>query len=298
MAEEFEIILDKCIDRLSRGENLQQCLSDYPEHAAKLEPLLRTMTQTQEAFPFTPSADVKRVSRQRFFTALDKQRRLSLWERVIAWQPAWVTAASIVMVLILTMVALNPTPKSIGILPGDPVPTGIPSTLIPAPNADGNFVFFVSDEENAIGDFTSLFVTIEKVVLLKSGDSEQLVEFVPEVKEFDLTLLTGEKTQELWRGNIPEGTYSKIFAYVTEVKGVLKATGKEIIVKLPSDKLQLSHSFQVTSNDVTGFTFDITVVKTGQTDNGRYLLKPQASESGTSQTPQPSTTKEKGKSVK
>jgi hypothetical protein len=298
MAEEFERILDECIDRLSRGDSLQQCLNDYPEHATELKPLLLAMTQTKEAFPFTPSADAKRSARQRFFAALDKKKRTSLWERVTAWQPVWAAAASIAMVFILTIVALNKTSIPIEIPPDEPLPSGIYSTIIPASSSDGNFVFFVSDEENAIGDFTSLFVTIEKVVLLKSGIPEELVEFAPDVKEFDLTLLPGEKTQELWRGNIPEGSYSKVFAYISEVKGVLKATGEEINVKLPSGKLQLTHSFQITPDNTTNFTFDITIVKTGQAGSGKYILKPQASESGTTQTPQPTKNKDKGKPVK
>jgi hypothetical protein len=295
MTNEFDRILDECIDRISRGESLQQCLSEYPEHATELELLLVTMTQTKAAFPFTPSADAKHAARQRFFATLDKRRRPSLWERVTAWQPAWATAASILMVLILILVAVKTASAPIVIPTDDPVPTGIPSMIIPEPSGNGNFVFLVSDEENAIGEFTSLFVTIDKVVLLKSGDGEALVEFIPEVKEFDLTLLPGDKTQELWRGNIPEGTYSKVFAYVTEVKGVLKATGEEINVKLPSGKLQLANSFQVATDNITSFTFDITIVKTGQVGSGKYLLKPQASESGATQTPHPTNSKSKGK---
>ena len=298
MAEEFERILDECIDRLSRGESLQQCLNDYPEHAIELKPLLLAMTQTKEAFPFTPSANAKRSARQRFSAAMDKRKQPSLWERVTAWQPVWAAAASIVMVLILTIVALQPTSVPIEIPPDEPLPSGIYSTIIPASSSDGNFVFFVSDEENAIGDFESLFITIDNVVLLKSGNPEELVEFTPDVTKFDLTLLPGEKTQELWRGNIPEGSYSKVFAYISEVKGVLKPTGEEINVKLPSGKLQLTHSFQITPDNTTNFTFDITIVKTGQAGNGKYLLKPQASESGTTQTPQPTKSKEKGKPVK
>ncbi len=298
MAEEFERILDECIDRVSHGESLQQCLSDYSEHATELKPLLLAMTQTKEAFPFIPSPAVKRSARQRFFATLDKNRRPSLWERVTAWQPVWAAAASIAMVFILTLVAINQTSIPIELPSNEPVPTGIPLMIIPAPSSDGNFVFLVSDEENAIGDFTNLFLTIEKVVLLNSGDSEQLVEFVPEIKECDLTLLPGEKTQELWRGQIPEGTYTKIFAYISEVNGVLKSTGEEINVKLPSGKLQLANSFQVTTDNITHFTFDITIVKTGQVGSGKYLLKPQASGSGVSQILQPTKSKEKGKPVK
>lgn len=294
MTSEFEEILDECIDRMSRGESLRQCMDRYPEHASELEPLLRAMTETKEAYPFTPSVDAKRSARLRFFKELDKKRQPSLWSRVMTRQPIWAAVASLLMVVILIVVSMQSSLVPIQVPVGEPVPTGIPSTIIPAPSAEGNFVFFVSDEENAIGDFSSLYITIEKVVLLKGGSSEELIEFVPEIKQFDLTLLPGEKTQELWRGSIPEGNYTKIFAYVSEVNGVLK-TGKGINVKLPSGKLQLAKSFQVTQNNVTNFTFDITVVKAGQAERGKYLLKPQASESGIEQVPQPVKDKDKGK---
>jgi hypothetical protein len=287
MANDFDRILDECIDRLGRGVSLEQCLTDNPEHAKQLEPLLRAMAQTKAAYSFTPSVDTKRSARLRFYKALDKKRRPPVWRRIGAWQPVWSVVASILLVLIIFFAVLRSPVVTISIPPDEPIPSGITVMSVTAPSHDGNFVFLVSDEENAIGDFNSLFVTIEKVALLKSGDTEALVEFVPEVKEFDLTLLPGEKTQELWRGKIPEGTYSKVFAYVTEVKGVLKATGEEINVKLPSGKLQLACSFQVSADNITNFTFDITVVKTGQAGAGKYLLKPQASESGITQALQP-----------
>jgi thioredoxin reductase len=41
--------------------------------------------------------------------------------------------------------------------------------------------------------------------------------------------------------------------------------------------------FEVTTDTVTSFTFDITVVATG--NNGKYILKPQIGESGARQEP-------------
>jgi hypothetical protein len=294
MAEELERILDKCIDRLNRGETLRQCLDDYPEHATELEPLLLAMTQAKEAFPFTPSADARRTARQRFYAALDKQRRPALWRRVVTWRQSWAAAATVMVALIL-LLTLLPSSMPIGIDEGDPLPSGLETIVIPYPSSDGNFAFMVSDEENDIGDFSSLYITVDKVVLLMTGGTEQLVEFRPEVKEFDLTLLPGDQTLKLWQGDIPEGRYTKIFLYVTEVRGILKDTQEEIFAKLPSGKLQLNYSFSVTEEATTGFIFDITVVKAGQ-GSEKYLLKPQASESGITETPLPSKGQGKDKS--
>ena len=97
----------------------------------------------------------------------------------------------------------------------------------------------------------------------------------------DLTQLQGEQSQEIWRGNAPAGQYSQVYIYVSEVKGKLESTGQIIDVKLPSSKLRISMPFEVTVDTITSFTFDITVVATG--NNGKYILKPQIGNSGTQQ---------------
>jgi hypothetical protein len=98
----------------------------------------------------------------------------------------------------------------------------------------------------------------------------------------DLTLLPGDETQEIWRGDVPEGEYTKVFIQVSDITGILKETGQMVEVKLPSQKLQISMAFQITAGSVTSFTYDLTVVATGNQQSGiNYILKPQVSESGT-----------------
>jgi hypothetical protein len=65
---------------------------------------------------------------------------------------------------------------------------------------------------------------------------------------------------------------------VSKVTGKLKSAGQTVDVKLPSSKLHISRPFEVESDAVTSFTFDITVVATGH--NGKYILKPQIGDSG------------------
>jgi hypothetical protein len=276
MANDFERILDECIDRLGRGESLEACLRHYPEHAKQLEPLLRAMAQTKAAYSFTPSVDAKREARQRFYAEMERRRQPSLWHRMFARRLVWATLATVLVLSIISYAALRATV----------FPVELPSITVPSPTADGNFVFLVSDEVNAIDEFSSLNVTISKVGLLQSGSSKQWVQFVPEVKEFDLTLLPREKTQQLWRGNVPEGQYTKVVIYVTHVQGIPKATAEAVGIKLPSDKLQISKTFQVSTDSITSFTYDLTVINTGNaTGGGEYLLKPQADQSGAAQKP-------------
>ena len=286
MTNDFEKILDACIERLNHGETIEACLKDYPEFATSLEPLLSTVSRTKDALGFNPSMDAKRIARQRFYNALEKRNRPSFLERLRVHRLAWATLASIILVVIVSYVALRATI----------FPVIAPPLTIPEPSVNGNFVFLVSDEVNAISDFTSIDVTIEKVGLFKNSGDRQWVEFVPEIKQFDLALLPGSKTQELWRGDVPEGDYSKVVIYVSSVQGTLKSNSTTVEIKVPSNKLQISKAFQVSIGTITSFTYDLTVINAGNAKNAKYILKPQISESGAQQLDQkPGQSNNKGK---
>ena len=294
MPNDFDKILDECIDRINGGESLEVCLADYPEYVEQLEPLLQAIFQTKAAYSFVPSADVKNMARQRFSTALEnlerkREARQPLFPWLMGWSGALATAAVVVIIALIGYFGLRPVFFPQGTIP-QPSPTTVapspqpsPALIIPSPqpNPEGNFVFLISDDVNAIADFASFNVTISKIGLLPSGDTDQWLEFEPEVNEVDLTLVQGDKTQEIWRGNIPEGQYTKVFIYVSDVEGIL-ASG-EAAVKLPSGKLQISKPFEVTSGEVTNFIYDITVIKAGE--SGKYILKPQIAESGATHKP-------------
>ncbi|MDD5037753.1 MAG: DUF4382 domain-containing protein [Dehalococcoidales bacterium] len=285
MVNDFDRILDECIDRINRGESLEDCLSAYPAYAERLKPLLQCMHGVKKTYAFTPSADARRAARQKFYAVLDKRRQvtpLAAFFRSIPRPLVW-TAVAVVVLAIAGIWGIRPAVN--------------PPTLVASPT--GNFAFLISDEINDIGDFESLNVTISRVGLQSANSSGEWLEFTPETTTVDLTRLQGEQSQEIWRGDVPAGQYSQILIYVSEVRGKLKATGQTIVVKLPSNKLHISKPFEVTSETVTHFTFDITVVATG--NNGKYILKPQISESGARQEPkplEPETGENKGKGPK
>ena len=275
MTNEFDMILDKCIDRLSRGESLENCLADYPEHKAQLEPLLKAMTETAKAYSFVPSTEAKRSARLKLYAEFDRRRQPSFWQRMVQPRLAWISAAAVVLLVAVSLVVLRPV-----------LWPAIPTTTIPSASVNGNFIFMVSDDINAIEDFSTVDVTIEKVWLLHTGEQEEWIEFTPSTQEFNLALLPGDTTQVLWQGNVPLGEYTRVVIEVGQVTGVLEATSETIEIKLPSDKLQLKIPFNVSADSVTSFTFDLTVVNTGNAQDGaKYLLKTQASESGSTQTP-------------
>lgn len=211
MADDFDRILDECIDRINRGGRLEECLSAHPSCVEELKPLLQSMAGVKDVYTFTPSADAKRAARQKFYAALDKRHQTSKASAFIRFisRPAFWTAVAVLVLAIVGVWRI--------------LPLFSPPLLTPSP--EGNFAFLISDEPNDIGDFESLNVTISKVGLQPAG-SDNWSEFVPEIKTVDLTQLQGAQSQEIWRGNVPPGEYSQVLVYVISVKGKLKSTGK------------------------------------------------------------------------
>ena len=116
ISNEFENILDQCLERLVTGETIEQCLLSYPEQALELEPLLRTAQAAREASAILPRADFKARARYEFQAALHdavgnkKQPRFSL-------RRGWVPALLIVGILLVSgggtaLAASNSMPDS------------------------------------------------------------------------------------------------------------------------------------------------------------------------------------------
>ena len=60
MSRNFDDILNDCLERVSKGEDVQQCVRRYPEHADELFPLLRlAAVTTQAAHSTSHSAEAK-----------------------------------------------------------------------------------------------------------------------------------------------------------------------------------------------------------------------------------------------
>ncbi|MDY6765347.1 MAG: DUF4382 domain-containing protein [Halobacteria archaeon] len=156
-----------------------------------------------------------------------------------------------------------------------------------ADNADnlGKVNLYISDQPNDIGDFKHLNVTITKVGFKKvnnttanaTGESDTWVTYDVEGKTVDLTTLQGANATLLSEFNLPNGTYEKVFIYVSEIDATLK-NNESARVKLPSQKLHINEKFTVDNNESLDFVFDISVHKAGK--SGKYILKPVVSESG------------------
>ncbi|HJX14046.1 MAG TPA: DUF5667 domain-containing protein [Dehalococcoidales bacterium] len=97
---EFDNILDECLERLLRGEALGPCLADYPDHADALEPLLRTALDARDAAAIRPRPGFRDRARYQFQAAIrDTEVRGS--RGFFGWQPRWVTAVAVVIALLV-----------------------------------------------------------------------------------------------------------------------------------------------------------------------------------------------------
>lgn len=143
----------------------------------------------------------------------------------------------------------------------------------------GTVAFYVSDQPNAIDDFEHLNVTISEVAFHPANASENASWMTRDVdnRTVDLTRLQGDNASLLGNLSVPAGDYDKVFVHVSGIEATLDS-GESANVKLPSEKLHISAPFTLESDETVPFVYDITVQETG---SGKYILKPQAGESGT-----------------
>ncbi|GGL63651.1 DUF4382 domain-containing protein [Halocalculus aciditolerans] len=144
----------------------------------------------------------------------------------------------------------------------------------------GSMAFYVSDQPGAIDDFEHLNVTVTKVGVHKvnasSAENGTWIETDFDNVTVDLTELQGENAANLANASLPNGTYNNAFIHVSAVEGAT-TDGEQVDVKLPSSKLHVAENFTVGAAEESHFVFDVMVHETG---NGKYVLRPNAGDSG------------------
>jgi hypothetical protein len=104
--DRFNNILNECLDRIIKGETVEDCLKSYPEQAGELEPLLRTAKSARIASTIQPRPEFKSRARAEFQSAVremqakkTERKPLISWPRL--WQPAWSIAVAAIAVIVL-----------------------------------------------------------------------------------------------------------------------------------------------------------------------------------------------------
>jgi hypothetical protein len=123
MNEKFENILDKCLERITlKGENIEACLNDYPEHAGRLEPLLRMAVSTFSRTHYInarPEQKLK-VKNQMLMDLQHRQQEQVKVVRGSTWKWSWAMAAIFLVLLLVGSGTVLASSKS---LPGQPLYT-------------------------------------------------------------------------------------------------------------------------------------------------------------------------------
>jgi len=124
----FAQVLDRCIDRIARGESIELCLRDYPGHAPELGPLLCVAGTIRRAAAVDPRPGFKAWARAEIRSVLyerapergprtvhptgQTKSQVAGWLAGLLWRPAWqkalagAVAVAIVIALCLGIPAL------------------------------------------------------------------------------------------------------------------------------------------------------------------------------------------------
>ena len=122
MSEKIENILNDCLERMAKGEELQHCIERYPEHKDELVPMLRIAEITmQSAKDISYNEEVRARCMARFNVALVTRNKSSKWLFLSFFsQPlARPLIASMMAVFVVIVAAGGSTIAAEDTVPGD-----------------------------------------------------------------------------------------------------------------------------------------------------------------------------------
>jgi len=203
MAGKMEDILNDCLERIFRGESIEDCLASYPEEASELEPLLQTgLSLAQESAAISPSPEFKASTLSRLqarLYATEEKARV----KVPFWRMRWVRAAA--SVAIVLSVGIGTVAASANALPDE--------TLYPL----------------------KLAVEQARVSLARSNVSraELHLQFAEE-RVYEITRMAGEGKDEQIPGLV-ERFSSQLGEAVSSAQGALRTEGGNWLAQAPGE---------------------------------------------------------------
>jgi len=117
----IEDILDDCLERLFKGESIEDCLRDYPRQASELEPLLKTsLALLQKSAAIQPNPEFKARVHSRLQGML-RAKLEKVEEKAIVpiWRRRWAVAMTTVLVILLA--GIGTVAASADALPDEPL---------------------------------------------------------------------------------------------------------------------------------------------------------------------------------
>jgi len=118
MDRQLHDILDACVERILRGDSIEDCLKTYPEQASELEPALRAAVSAAGVRTIRPRDEFHRAARARLLSSVEAgpARRWGLGG--LGMRRGWVVAVAVVMALLLVGGG-TVSAASVNSLPGD-----------------------------------------------------------------------------------------------------------------------------------------------------------------------------------
>ena len=102
MAEKIEDILDKCLERIFKGESIDDSLKAYPERAPELEPLLKTgFALIRKSPTVQPSSEFKSKARTQLQGMLAaKSEEAEKRPKGLIWHRKWAVAVTAILAIL------------------------------------------------------------------------------------------------------------------------------------------------------------------------------------------------------
>ncbi len=115
----FHDALNHCLDLLTDGKSIEQCVELYPEMSSLLTPLLATASSFRDSIEITPRPEFKAEARRRVLSHVE-QRRFIRWLPIPSWR-RWAYRGALVAATFLIMISAGQLTlrASSGSSPGD-----------------------------------------------------------------------------------------------------------------------------------------------------------------------------------
>lgn len=97
----FDNILNECIERVIQGESIQSCLEAFPEYAKELEPLLQTAIATLHAADIQPRPEFRQRASREFQKAIQNLKPRGSAQSAWKWQLRWVIPVTAVFAVLV-----------------------------------------------------------------------------------------------------------------------------------------------------------------------------------------------------
>lgn len=262
MNREFDQVLDECLDRLGRGETVEECLATHPDLAESLRSLLlsaREMMAAGMAIPH-PAAKIagrQRLLRERARLAEIRPRKLPFFKQLLRRPAVWVpAAAALIIALTVGILALWPAEERTPMTAGSPSPSQSPpeSSASPSPTLLAQTGFLeIRVTDAPAPEVSAVYLTIKGIAVHRSGNDGGWETVLSDPRTFELLRLRG--IEEILGGaELGAGRFTQVRLEVLQAQAVIG--GRTESAEISSREVKLIGAFEIKPHEKTVLTLD------------------------------------------